>query len=212
MKGRERSRAISILAHSRSNRPPRLLSHPPYIPPLVRGEYKGGKWLSAKNPLQYSLPDLYARFEGFDLLFLGIIFYAKKTNLGRCQSMTITDKAAEKAKAILADEGKANWGIRIYVAGESCCGPSFGLNLQEVQMPEDEIVEKNGIKIFIDKETSKSLDGRELDFYTGEEGEGFIFTGGVSSCGTGGSCGSGSSGSSGSSGCGSGSSGCSSCG
>ena len=90
--------------------------------------------------------------------------------------MTITDKAAEKAKAILADEGKANWGIRIYVAGESCCGPSFGLNLQEVQMPEDEIVEKGGVKIFMDKETSKSLDGRELDFYTGEEGEGFIFT------------------------------------
>ena len=58
--------------------------------------------------------------------------------------MTITDKAAEKAKAILADEGKANWGIRIYVAGESCCGPSFGLNLQEVQMPEDEIVESIG--------------------------------------------------------------------
>jgi len=114
--------------------------------------------------------------------------------------MTITDKAAEKAKAILADEGKANWGIRIYVAGESCCGPSFGLNLQEVQMPEDEIVEKNGVKIFIDKETAKSLDGRELDFYTGEEGEGFIFTGGVSSCGTGGGS------------CGSGSSGCSSCG
>jgi Fe-S cluster assembly iron-binding protein IscA len=56
--------------------------------------------------------------------------------------MTITDKAAEKAKAILADEGKANWGIRIYVAGESCCGPSFGLN--SVQMPEDEIVEKTG--------------------------------------------------------------------
>jgi iron-sulfur cluster insertion protein len=129
-----------------------------------------------------------------NLLFLGIIFYAKKTNLGRCQSMTITDKAAEKAKAILADEGKANWGIRIYVAGESCCGPSFGLNLQEVQMPEDEIVEKDGIKIFMDKETSKSLDGRELDFYTGEEGEGFIFTGGVSSCSPGGSCGSGSSG------------------
>jgi iron-sulfur cluster assembly accessory protein len=103
--------------------------------------------------------------------------------------MTITDKAAEKAKAILADEGKANWGIKIYVAGESCCGPSFGLNLQETQMPEDEIVEKNGLKVFMDKNTSMTLEGRELDFYSGEEGEGFIFTGGVSSCASG-SCGS----------------------
>lgn len=115
--------------------------------------------------------------------------------------MTITDKAAEKAKAILVGEGKADWGIKIYVAGESCCGPSYGLNFQEEQTAGDEIVEKNGVKIFMDKQTSTTLDGKELDYYSGVEGEGFIFTGGVSSCGSG-SCGSGSS-SCGSSGCGS---------
>ena len=63
--------------------------------------------------------------------------------------MTITDKAVEKAKAILAGEGKEAWGIKIYVAGESCCGPSYGLNLQEEKMPEDEVVEKNGLKVFV---------------------------------------------------------------
>lgn len=117
--------------------------------------------------------------------------------------MTITDKAAEKAKAILAVEGKDNWGIKIYVAGESCCGPSYGLNFQETQMPDDEIVEKNGVTVYMDKQTSETLLERELDYYMGADGEGFIFTGGVSSCGTGGSsCGTGSS--SCGSGCGSG--------
>ncbi len=106
--------------------------------------------------------------------------------------MTITDKAAEKAKAILVSEGKENWGIRIYVAGQSCCGPSYGLNFQEQQMPNDEIVEKNGLRVYMDKQTSETLDGREFDYYAGVEGEGFIFTGGESSCGSG-SCGSGSS-------------------
>jgi iron-sulfur cluster assembly accessory protein len=105
--------------------------------------------------------------------------------------MIITGKAAEKAKEILADEGKENWGIRIYVAGESCCGPSYGLNLQEEQMPDDEIVEKDGLKIYMDKQTSESLAERELDYFTGDEGEGFIFNGGVSSCSPGGSCGTG---------------------
>jgi iron-sulfur cluster assembly accessory protein len=116
--------------------------------------------------------------------------------------MTITDKAAEKAKAILAGEGKDNWGIRIYVAGESCCGPSYGLNLQEAHMPDDKVIEKNGVKIFLDKQTTESLAEKELDYYAGVDGEGFIFTGGVSSCASG-SCGSGSSSSCGS-GCGSG--------
>ncbi len=115
--------------------------------------------------------------------------------------MTITDKAAEKAKTILAGEGKDAWGIRIYVAGESCCGPSYGLDLQEAQMPNDEIIEKDGVKIFMDKQTLESLAGKELDYYAGVEGEGFIFTGGVSSCASG-SCGSGGSSSCGS-GCGS---------
>ncbi len=105
--------------------------------------------------------------------------------------MTITEKAAEKAKAILAGEGKVNWGIKIFVAGESCCGPSYGLDLQEEEMPEDEVVEKNGLKIYMDKQTLETLTGRELDYYVGQEGEGFIFTGGVSACSSSGcdSCG-----------------------
>ena len=115
--------------------------------------------------------------------------------------MTITDKAAEKVKAILSNEGKTDWGIRIFVSGESCCGPSFGLDLQEEQMPEDEVVEKNGLKVFMDKQTLETLEGRQFDYHIGQEGEGFIFTGGVSSCSP-----------SGSSACASGGSGCSSCG
>jgi iron-sulfur cluster assembly accessory protein len=114
--------------------------------------------------------------------------------------MTITDKAAEKAKAILAGEGKNAWGIKIYVAGEGCCGPSYGLNLQEEKTPGDEVIEKNGLKVYMDKQTLQTLTDKELDYYAGAEGEGFIFTGGVSSCGSS-SCGSGGSSSRGS-GCG----------
>jgi iron-sulfur cluster assembly accessory protein len=108
--------------------------------------------------------------------------------------MIITEKAAEKAKNILAGEGKAEWGIRIYIAGQSCCGPSYGLNIQENQMQDDEVIEKDGLKIYMDQETLSTLSGRQLDYYVGEEGEGFVFTGGVSSCSPSGSCGSGNSG------------------
>ncbi len=101
--------------------------------------------------------------------------------------MTITDKAAEKALAILSGEGKPNWGLRIFVAGEGCCGLSYGLDMQEKELPDDEVVEKNGLKVFVDKYTMTTLAGRELDYYVGEEGEGFVFTGGAPACGTGGS-------------------------
>jgi iron-sulfur cluster assembly accessory protein len=99
--------------------------------------------------------------------------------------MTITDRAAEKAMAILNDEGKADWGIRIFVAGESCCGPAYGLNMQEKQSPNDEVIEKNGLRVFVDRQLFETLSGMELDYYADEEREGFIFTGGIPSCGSG---------------------------
>lgn len=102
--------------------------------------------------------------------------------------MTITDKAAEKALKILAGEGKSNWGLRIFVTGMGCCGPSYGLDMQEKQLPGDEVVEKNGLKVYLDAETLSTLAGKQLDYYVGVEGEGFIFTGGMSACGTGGGC------------------------
>jgi iron-sulfur cluster assembly accessory protein len=101
----------------------------------------------------------------------------------------VTDKAAEKAKLILAAEGKDTWGIRIFNAGNSCCGPSYGLDLEEMPNTDDEITEKNGVKIFIGKNIAASLLGMQLDYHQDGDHEGFVLTGG---CGP--SCASGASG------------------
>ena len=96
--------------------------------------------------------------------------------------LTVTDKAAEKAMEILNQENKKGWGIRIYVAGTGCCGPTYGLTLQEEQMPNDEIIVKNGLNVFVNKELLLSLSGMQLDYYKDENAEGFIFTGSAPSC------------------------------
>jgi len=96
--------------------------------------------------------------------------------------LTVTDKAAEKAMEILDHENKKEWGIRIYITGTGCCGPTYGLNLQEEQMPSDEVIEKNGLKVFVNKELLLSLSGMQLDYYKDDNVEGFIFTGSAPSC------------------------------
>lgn len=106
--------------------------------------------------------------------------------------MVITDKAAEKAKAILTAEGKDNWGLRIYNAGGGCCGPSYGLDLDEQPAADDEVVEKNGLRVFIDKATFEKLSDMQLDYLDNGEQEGFTLSGGAApSCSSGGcsSCG-----------------------
>lgn len=109
--------------------------------------------------------------------------------------LKISDSAAEKAKEILKAEGKEGWGLRIFVQGSSCCGPSYGMDIDEKAAAGDETVEKNGLKVFVNKETSASLADKEIDYVSNDRGEGFVINGGEApSCGSGGaasSCGSG---------------------
>jgi len=110
----------------------------------------------------------------------------------RYHVFTITDKAAAKAVEVLAEEGKAGWGLRVFASAGSCCGPSFGLDLEEKGQPNDDIFENNGLQVYIDKETTPKLAGMSLDYYEDEEQAGFVLTGGQApSCGPASSCSSG---------------------
>lgn len=100
--------------------------------------------------------------------------------------VTISEVAAEKAKEILKAEGKVSWGLRVYMSTGSCCGPSYGMDIDENPAEGDEVIEKNGLRVFMDKNTVKNLSGMEIDFIDDGERQGFILTGGKpSSCDSG---------------------------
>lgn len=103
--------------------------------------------------------------------------------------VTITELAAQKAKEALTAEGKVEWGLRLYMSGGGCCGPSFGMDMAEKAESGDSTVEAHGLKVFMDKATTEKLSGMEIDFVSDGENEGFVIKGGSSSCGP--SCGSG---------------------
>jgi len=104
--------------------------------------------------------------------------------------VTITDAATEKAKEILSEEGKAEWALRFYTAGSGCCGPSYGIDIVEEPSKGDTTIEKNGLKVHIDSDTYKSLEGMNIDYVEEGDREGFVLTGGAApSCSSGG-CGS----------------------
>ena len=93
--------------------------------------------------------------------------------------LKISDKAAEKALEILKAEGKEGWGLRLFMqGGGGCCGPSFGLDIDEKASEGDQTIEKNGLKVFVDKEAVPGLDDKEVDYIVTERGEGFVINGG----------------------------------
>jgi iron-sulfur cluster assembly accessory protein len=129
------------------------------------------------------------------LLFETIFEYPKSIKFLEVHVFTITEKAAEKAKVVLAEEGKTDWGLRVYNAGGGCCGPTFGLDIDEKASTNDQIFEKDGLKVFVDNGCAASLQEMQLDYYDDGERAGFILSGGPApSCGSDGgpsSCGSG---------------------
>ncbi|PKL52322.1 MAG: iron-sulfur cluster assembly accessory protein [Nitrospira bacterium HGW-Nitrospira-1] len=103
--------------------------------------------------------------------------------------LKISDTAAEKTKEILKAEGKEGWGLRVFIHGSGCCGPSYGMDLNENASEGDKIIEKNGLKVFVDKEAAEKLGNKEIDYIKNEQGEGFVINGNeppaASSCGSG---------------------------
>lgn len=107
----------------------------------------------------------------------------------------ITETAAEKAKEIFTAEGKQGWGLRVYMADTESCGSAYGMDIEEAPNAGDEVIEKHGLKVFIDKVTLLSMTGKGIDFVDDGESSGFVIKGdeaadGAASCDSGcGGCG-----------------------
>ena len=64
--------------------------------------------------------------------------------------VSITEKAAEKVRAAMDKQGKADSALRFYVSGGGCSGFQYGLAFDE-KNSDDELIEAHGVKIIIDQ-------------------------------------------------------------
>lgn len=103
--------------------------------------------------------------------------------------VSISDAAVEKAKEVLKAEGKAEWGIKLFCQGSSCCGPSFGMDIQEKPAEGEQTMEKDGLKLYADDFTVKNMQGLMVDFVDDGQHQGFVVRatepGGSCSCSSG---------------------------
>lgn len=86
--------------------------------------------------------------------------------------ISITEKAAEKVRTAMDKEGKVDSALRLYVSDGGCSGFQYELVFDE-KKSDDELIEARGVKIIIDMESAKYLDGSEIDYVESVMGEGF---------------------------------------
>jgi iron-sulfur cluster assembly protein len=91
------------------------------------------------------------------------------------QVMTLTERAAERIKAIMADNGGAAAGLRIGVKKGGCAGMEYTMEWAAERKPLDEVVEQHGARVLIDPKAVMYLLGTEMDYRVEKLSSQFVF-------------------------------------
>jgi iron-sulfur cluster assembly protein len=89
--------------------------------------------------------------------------------------ITLTPVAAEKVKQLLTGRGTPQGGLRLGVRGGGCSGNSYLMEFCDADNPGDEVMESNGVRLFVDLKSAVLLGGTEIDYVEGLMGSGFRF-------------------------------------
>ncbi len=100
--------------------------------------------------------------------------------------VTLTAKASGMVRDILAKEESDSLALRVYVAGGGCSGLQYGMALDD-PMEGDLTLDQDGIRVVIDPESLRFIEGAEIDYVDSLMGAGFTVNNpnAVSSCGCG---------------------------
>ena len=78
--------------------------------------------------------------------------------------ITVTDKAATKAREILASKGVENGALRVFVVGGGCSGYQYGMAIARNREDDDISIDVGGLTILVDSESAPLIDGAEVDY------------------------------------------------
>ena len=91
------------------------------------------------------------------------------------QAITLSDRAAERVKEIVAQSKEPIVGVRVGVSSGGCAGMSYVMEYAKKANPNDEIIEDKGVKVLIDPKAIMYLLGTEMDYKKEEFSSTFVF-------------------------------------
>jgi iron-sulfur cluster assembly accessory protein len=90
--------------------------------------------------------------------------------------MTLTQKAVDKIKEIIAAQDPVPTGLRVGVRGGGCSGFQYALEFMHGEPTDTDWTQDfDGLKVAVDQMSAMYLDGTELDYMETLEAAGFKF-------------------------------------
>jgi len=92
------------------------------------------------------------------------------------QVMRLTDAAAERIKAVMANADRPIAAVRVGVKNGGCAGMAYTMEYADKIEPMDEVVEDKGVRILIDPKAVLFLLGTEMDYKVDKLSAQFVFS------------------------------------
>ena len=89
-------------------------------------------------------------------------------------TVSLTAPAAERVRSFLAKRG-SGVGLRLGVKKTGCSGFAYVVNYADEVSPDDVVFEAGGVKVIVDSESLRFVDGTEIDFVREGLNEAFKF-------------------------------------
>jgi iron-sulfur cluster assembly protein len=91
------------------------------------------------------------------------------------QVMSITEAAAERVRAAMANAEGSVVGLRVGVKNGGCAGMSYTVEYADSVRPLDEVIDHDGVKVLVDPKAVLFLLGSEMDVKTDKFSSTFVF-------------------------------------
>ncbi len=100
---------------------------------------------------------------------------APRVRRPRPKVVTLTDRAADRVREIMAKSERDAIGLRVGVKNGGCAGQEYVLEYAATPGPLDEVVEDKGVTILVEPKAVLFLVGTEIDYQTTRLASKFVF-------------------------------------
>jgi iron-sulfur cluster assembly protein len=87
----------------------------------------------------------------------------------------LTELAAKTAAAMMERQGLRHGALRVNVSGGGCSGMQYSLAFDDQQRCDDIVLELQGVRVVVDRQSAAYLDGVTIDYINALSGAGFKF-------------------------------------
>ena len=89
--------------------------------------------------------------------------------------LTLTEAAVKRIRQLQEKSGKPEAGLRISLKEGGCAGYEYDMQWADEPQPNDEVVEQDGVRVYVDPSALLFLLGSKMDYREDKLSSGFVF-------------------------------------